>query len=222
MSAKPNNSGVIEIHGKQYETVALRVKKFREVHGNDLSLATEIVHRDAECVVMRATISKDGMVLATGHAEEYRHTSSINKTSALENCETSAIGRALATLGLGGTEFASADELKRAIVDKQSANGKGVLGKSPTTEQMEEHLKALPVEDREHLRRVAADIEALIEEERETDAWAMCEAALAEAKKQDAANETDKELFMRMGLWSLLGSKARAAIKRVSATKKAN
>ena len=60
-------------------------------------------------------------IYATGHAEEYRADGKINKTSALENAETSAIGRALACLGLGGTEFASADEVARAISGQKPA-----------------------------------------------------------------------------------------------------
>ena len=108
-------SGVVSIRGKQYETVALRVQKFKASHA-DHRLITEVLHRDEQCVVMRAAIvSPTGDVLATGHAEEYRKASEINKTSALENCETSAIGRALAAFGLGGTEFASADEVARAV-----------------------------------------------------------------------------------------------------------
>ena len=111
-----NDSGVVNIHGKAYETVALRVKKFRDGVGKDLALVTSIVERTEEFVVMKATIcTKDGQILATGHSEEYRKSSQINRTSALENAETSAIGRALAAFGLGGTEFASADEVANAI-----------------------------------------------------------------------------------------------------------
>lgn len=109
-----SQTGVVTIRGKAYETVALRVQKFRERHP-DYRLITEIIERTDACVVMRASIYNGDSLLATGHAEEYRRTSEINKTSALENCETSAIGRALATLGLGGTEFASADEVARAV-----------------------------------------------------------------------------------------------------------
>jgi hypothetical protein len=102
-------------------------------------------------------------------------------------------------------------------VDGKAPKGNG--HKSPTTETMTEHLDALPIEVRESLRRTAADIEALIDEKRDTEAWTMVEETLADAKKHDKANDTDRELYMRMGLWSLLGSKARSAIKRVSATK---
>jgi hypothetical protein len=115
------DTGIVNIHGKEYQTVALRVKNFREKHP-EFSLTTEIVSRDIEVVVMKATISDPaGRVLATGHSEEYRSSSKINATSALENAETSAIGRALAALGLGGTEFATADEVAHAITGKASA-----------------------------------------------------------------------------------------------------
>jgi hypothetical protein len=109
------DTGIINIHGKEYQSVALRVSRFRDTHP-DWSLTTGIMCRDPECVVMQATIADDqGRILATGHAEEYRKASQINRTSALENAETSAIGRALAALGFGGTEFATANEVANAI-----------------------------------------------------------------------------------------------------------
>jgi hypothetical protein len=63
------------------------------------------------------TLEAEGrtFVLATGYAEERRDSTTINKTSALENCETSAIGRALAAYGYAGTEYASADEVAQAV-----------------------------------------------------------------------------------------------------------
>lgn len=115
-------TGIIDIRGKQYQTVALRVQLFREAHP-DKSLTTDMIVRDEECVVMRATIADEtGRVLATGHSEEYRKSSQINRTSALENAETSAIGRALAAFGFGGTEFATANEVQNAI-HQQGAGG---------------------------------------------------------------------------------------------------
>lgn len=109
------DSGKIKIHGKEYETVASRVKRFREDNKTGFGINTEIVSIDEDVVVMKATITQDGTVIATGHAEEKRAASTINRTSALENCETSAIGRALAAFGYLGTEFASADEVAQAI-----------------------------------------------------------------------------------------------------------
>jgi hypothetical protein len=110
-----SNTGIVNIRGKEYQTVALRVQKFREAHPS-WSLTSEVLFRDSECVVMKSIIADEtGRVLATGHAEEYRNASQINGTSALENAETSAHGRALAALGIGGTEFASANEVQNAI-----------------------------------------------------------------------------------------------------------
>jgi hypothetical protein len=110
-----SNTGIVNIRGKEYQTVALRVQKFREAHPT-WALTSEVLFRDAECVVMKSIIADEtGRVLATGHAEEYRNNGQINGTSALENAETSAHGRALAALGIGGTEFASANEVQNAI-----------------------------------------------------------------------------------------------------------
>jgi hypothetical protein len=53
----------------------------------------------------------DGRVIGKGHAEEIRNVGPVNRTSAVENCETSAIGRALANIGLAGNEYASAFEI---------------------------------------------------------------------------------------------------------------
>lgn len=112
-------TGVVQIHGREYETVALRIQKFRASH-SDWTLETEIIERSDEAVVMRAKITDaTGRLRATGHSEEYRHTSQINRTSALENAETSAIGRALAALGFGGTEFATANEVQNAMFQQR-------------------------------------------------------------------------------------------------------
>jgi hypothetical protein len=110
-----SETGITNIRGKEYQTVALRVTKFREAYPLH-ALTTSIVSRDADTVVMQAQVADEtGVIKATGHAEENRNASQINKTSALENCETSAIGRALAAFGFGGTEFATANEVVNAI-----------------------------------------------------------------------------------------------------------
>ena len=111
-------SGTVKIHGKDYKTVALRVTEFREAH-KDYSILTEIVSNENDTVIMKASIEYMGHVLATGFAEERRDATQINKTSALENCETSAIGRALASFGFGGTEYASDNEVQQAIVQQE-------------------------------------------------------------------------------------------------------
>lgn len=128
------DTGKVNIHGKEYTTVAARVQQFREGYadqeGKQYGLVTKLVSRDSEMVVMKASIiDSTGRVLATGYAEEKRSASTINRTSALENAETSAIGRALAAFGLAGTEYASADEVANAI-NQQSQ--KPAVGTSTT------------------------------------------------------------------------------------------
>jgi len=103
--------------GKSYLQVVDRVEAARREYGEDLGFITEIIHYGTavgDPVVVKTTIvDRDGRVLATGHAEELRSSNerSVNYTSALENSETSSLGRALASLGFGGGEFASANEI---------------------------------------------------------------------------------------------------------------
>jgi hypothetical protein len=109
------NTGKVNIRGKEYLTVAYRVKQFRVDHP-DWQIHTEIIDMDDDRVVVRAEICDSaGVTVASGHAEEKRSASQINQTSALENCESSAVGRALAFAGYGGSEIASADEVQNAI-----------------------------------------------------------------------------------------------------------
>ena len=113
----------VNIHGKQYRTVAERINLFYERFGKmHTQIITEIVKDDGNIIQVKATINVDSRdkddsvsLLGTGYAEEDRSKGRINSTSALENCETSAIGRALASIGLGGEEYASANEVENAI-----------------------------------------------------------------------------------------------------------
>lgn len=112
---KSLNGQTISIHGKDYATVALRVAVARRSLGSKLSIVTKLVHKDADTVTMKATVYVDGRVASTGYAEEKRSASRINQTSALENAETSAVGRAMAFLGLIADGIASAEEVSLAI-----------------------------------------------------------------------------------------------------------
>ena len=112
------------IRGKQYVEVNERIKFFRqEDEYKNWTISTEFTALDSEMCVCKAVIADtDQRVVATGHAHEERSGSHINKTSYVENCETSAIGRALAMMGIGiDTSIASANEVNDAIV-KQSAD----------------------------------------------------------------------------------------------------
>ncbi len=105
----------VNIKGKMYATVASRVDAFRK-HFPTATISTHLIHDDEVRVVVEAKITVDGTLLGTGMAEEQRGKGLINTTSALENAETSAIGRSLASIGLGGSsEYASSFEVENAI-----------------------------------------------------------------------------------------------------------
>lgn len=106
----------IDIKGKDYIDVSQRIKAFRQVCP-DGAIATEIISLDGGIVTMKATVyDENGKVLATGHAQEKETSSYINKTSFIENCETSAVGRALGICGFGLLQsVASVEEMVNAI-----------------------------------------------------------------------------------------------------------
>ena len=115
------NGQTISIHGKDYATVAHRLAIARRNLGIELDITTKIIHLDNEKAVVQADIFLEGKHVSTGLAEEFRSASRINQTSALENAETSAVGRALAFLGIINDQIASAEEVSLAIEqqDKQ-------------------------------------------------------------------------------------------------------
>ena len=105
-----------DIKGKEYAEVNQRIKAFRMCYPNG-SISTEILYLADGIVTMRATVSnEEGQILGTGTAQEKETSSFINKTSYIENCETSAVGRALGMCGFGiDTSVASAEEVQNAI-----------------------------------------------------------------------------------------------------------
>lgn len=107
---------------KPYATVASRVQAFRELCPDGL-ITTEIISIEGGVVTMKATVADEtGKVVATGLAQEKEGAGFVNKTSYIENCETSAIGRAMAMIGIGSDEsMASAEELANAL--KQQEEG---------------------------------------------------------------------------------------------------
>ena len=131
------------IRGKQYVEVNERIKFFRqEEQYKNWTIATEFPVLDGEVAVCKATIADTaGRVVSNGHAHEERSGSNINKTSFVENCETSAIGRALAMLGIGiDTSIASANEVEEAIAKQQA------MVDNPKVQKLSKALDA-PVEN---------------------------------------------------------------------------
>ena len=132
------NKGVtyVAVKGKNYAEVAQRVQAFRKLIPGGY-ITTDIIKMDAGIVYMKAEAgyyAEDGrrVMLATGLAFERQDASNINKTSFIENCETSAIGRALGFIGLGSEKgIASAEEVSHAI-ETQEAIENGTIP-DPTT-----------------------------------------------------------------------------------------
>ena len=117
MSDKSLKDKAIKYNGKDYVEVKERIKYFNDTYPNG-AITTKIVKDENNIVQVRAIVTPDFdkyQRYFTGHAEEIRGQGFVNKTSALENCETSAIGRALAMLGIGVIDsVASMDEINIA------------------------------------------------------------------------------------------------------------
>ena len=122
-----------DIKGKQYSEVNQRIKAFRMVYPTG-TLKTEMISNENGICVFRAYVYDGEKLLSTGTAFEKENSSFINKTSYIENCETSALGRALGIAGFGiDTSVASAEEVQNAINNQNTP----VESKEDQEEQLE-------------------------------------------------------------------------------------
>ena len=105
----------MNIKDSNYIPVNERIKAFRTIYPKG-SIVTEIISLENGVVTMKSSVySDDGVLLGTGHAQEKEGSTFINKTSFIENCETSCIGRALGSCGIGlDFGFASYEEVANA------------------------------------------------------------------------------------------------------------
>ena len=109
------------IKGKEYAEVPQRVKAFRMVYPMG-RISTEMLSLEDGVCVMKAYIYSGDDLLATGTAYEKEGSTFINKTSYIENCETSAVGRALGFAGFGSdVSIASAEEVQNAMLQQEEA-----------------------------------------------------------------------------------------------------
>ena len=116
-----NKLKTVNIKGKEYVEVNERLKHFRENYENWCLTSDVVELTDDRCVIKATIFDENGNIRATGHAYEKEGSNMINQTSALENCETSAWGRALANFGIGiDTSVASANEVRNAKEQQES------------------------------------------------------------------------------------------------------
>jgi hypothetical protein len=132
--------GTTPIKGKDYAEVNQRVKAFRMVYPTGL-IDTEMLANDNGVCVIKATAgyyAEDGhfVKLATGMAFEVQNASYINKTSYIENCETSAVGRCLGFCGFGiDTSICSAEELNNALEQQNPQKSATAVNPNPVQEK---------------------------------------------------------------------------------------
>ena len=163
--AKTNKLKTVNIKGKDYVMVNERIKAFKELYP-DYAIVTEIEHLgDGMCVIKAMVMDAEGNPKATGHAYEKEGSSPINKTSYIENCETSAVGRALGFMGIGiDTSICSAEELAIAIsqqetpeqIAERKLNGEAV--ELPTGEDFAKAMKSASAQQITMIKGIAERI----------------------------------------------------------------
>jgi hypothetical protein len=104
------------IKGKEYAEVNQRIKAFRMVYPQGTIVTDMLSNENGICIFKARVSDNEGHILGTGTAYEKEDSTFINKTSYIENCETSAVGRALGMAGFGiDVSVASAEEIANAI-----------------------------------------------------------------------------------------------------------
>ena len=128
-----------------YEPVASRLDRFLKAHP-DARVITDLVHYLADIAVFKAELWLDGEIIATGWAEEIRGQGNVNKTSHLENCETGAVGRALANAGLSGSDYTkrpSREEMGKVQRMTESGNGTITESSNLASEKQQNMIRAV-------------------------------------------------------------------------------
>jgi len=132
---------------ENYEPVAVRLDRWLSTHPGTQVLTELLTAPGADTCVFKATLLVDNVIVATGHAEEIRGAGNVNRTSHVENCETSAIGRALANAGAAGSTLESRPSREEmAKVQRVSTQGNTTVtqvGNPPSDKQLWLYKKLL-------------------------------------------------------------------------------
>ena len=156
------------VQGKEYAEVNQRIKAFRQVYPTGVIITDMVSNENGVCIfkALCGFYENEKMILlGTGTAYEKEGSSFINKTSYIENCETSAVGRALGMCGFGiDTSIASAEEVQNAINNQGETKTEAkatpkqieVLKKTYTGENLKKLLKANNITAIEELPMIKA------------------------------------------------------------------
>lgn len=163
---KDKKTGNVSV--KQYAEVNQRIKAFRMVNPNGC-ISTQIISMENDSVLMKAEVRDEfNNLIGTGYAQEVKGASYINSTSYIENCETSAVGRALGMCGFGiDTSIASYEEVQNAIKQQEELKQQApielatpkqieMLAKNYTGENLTKLLKANNIEKLEDMPKEKA------------------------------------------------------------------
>lgn len=147
----------VDIKGKAYVMINERIKFFRtseDFKGH--SLESDVISHTNGVILIKATIKDSkGVIIASGLAQEKDGDGFINKTSYVENCETSAWGRALGNLGIGiDASIASAEEVQNAIQNQGKATTQ--KDETPVVWLNESQLKKVITEGSEKVKDTLA------------------------------------------------------------------
>ena len=152
-----DNLDTVDIKGKPYVEVKTRVQWFRKNIENG-SIETEILHFDKETIMCKTKVHVNGALVATGMAHEDKNASAVNKTSFVECCETSSVGRALGMLGIGiATSVDTAGTVAAAIAQQEATQRHDELMQYKAESLSTKLMMAIEADDDEGVSEVEKD-----------------------------------------------------------------
>ena len=152
-----DNLATVDIKGKPYVEVKTRVQWFRKNIENGC-IETEILHFDKESIMCKTKIHVNGALVATGMAHEDKNASPVNKTSFVECCETSSVGRALGMMGIGiESSVDTAGTVKAAIAQQEASERHDELMRYKAESLSSKLMMAIEADDEEGVSEVEKD-----------------------------------------------------------------
>lgn len=150
---------------EDYEPVEDRLRRFWDEHPQG-RVSTSLVFRDEKRVLIEARVFRDKDDVnpkATGFAEEVVGSTPVNRTSAVENCETSAIGRALANANFASMSRASREEMQK-VNRHETSPGSEPSANDPAVARAKDALYSLVVDNNLDAKKVGAEFQRVTQE----------------------------------------------------------